>query len=144
MHLADSVLATAVAVSFFTQAVGRSPAGRIALRCSPNVVSSRDTIELHAGGGRELGVRTPDGRFLFLAFVQETSQIEPTITPSRLRSGAALSFKVSDALGAVSTDRGPVERVFKVPGRYRFVVSDNLETEDDLGVNGTCDVALRP
>ena len=131
-------------MGFFTQAVDRSTAGRIALRCSPNVVSSRDTIELHAGGGRELGVRTPDGRFLFLAFVQETSQVVPTIAPSRLRSGAAVLFRVSDAVGAVSIDHGPVERVFTVPGRYRFVVSDNLETEDDLGVNGTCDVTLRP
>jgi len=118
---------------------------RLTLRCSPKVVSSRDTVQLRFGAtpGRELGVRTPDGRFLFLAFAQETAQVAPPIAPSRLRADATVSVKVSDAIGAGSIDHGPIERIFMASGRYRFVMSDNLETEDDRGLNGTCDVTLR-
>jgi TonB family protein len=55
-----------------------------------------------------------------------------------------LALKVSEVRGAVSMDRGPSQLVFRVPGAYHFVVSDNLETEDETGANGTCDVTFRP
>jgi hypothetical protein len=61
-----------------------------------------------------------------------------------LMSDRAVSFRVANAAGLRSMERGPVEKVFAAPGRYRFVVSYNLETEDDGGANGTCDVTLQP
>jgi len=118
--------------------------GRIGLRCTPSTVTKAGALSLHfeAARGRELGVRTPDGRFLFIAFAQEVPALASPVPPSALLLSTPLQLHVGQLVGAQSMGRGQLERVFTVPGRYRFVVSENLETEDDRGVNGSCVVRL--
>jgi hypothetical protein len=108
-------------------------------------VSSQSSVELRFDGphGRELGVRTPDGRFLFIAFEQENPKVIPPVPSARFTAMQSLKLDVPKAVGVDSIDTGKAERIFTVPGSYRFVVADNLETEDDAGVNGVCQVQFR-
>ena len=81
------LLAGATCLGFVPQRLDNQPR-RHTLRCTPAVVRSSGTVELQFEGahGRELGVRTPDGRFLFIAFEQETPDSVPPVPIARFQT----------------------------------------------------------
>lgn len=115
------------------------------LRCTPAVVAHGDTLELRFtdSHGGELGVWTPEGRFLFIAFEQEDPDTVPPIPSVRFKSTRSVRLEVKTVKGVESPTRGHSQTVFKEVGRYWFIASENLETEDDTGANRVCTVTFR-
>jgi hypothetical protein len=114
------------------------------MRCEPKTIHMGESLTLvmplpHEG---ELGVLAPHNRFLFIAFAPESS-VTPPLASSTFKPMGRLRLDSAVAVGLpeISPDASS-ERIFTAPGTYRFVVSQNLETEDDLGLNLVCDVRL--
>jgi len=119
---------------------------RLALQCTPRVLSSGANLLVEVLGPRdralrELGVRTPQGKFLFIAFTPENgvNTSHPTISSDDFLAKRSVDLKVSSLIG-VDLSSDTAERVFAAPGRYTFVASENLETEDETGANISCTV----
>ena len=55
----------------------------------------------------------------------------------------SLKLDVRTATGLESVTRGNPQALFGQGGRYQFVVSENLETEDETGANQACTVEFR-
>jgi hypothetical protein len=90
--------------------------------------------------GGQLGVWAPGNRFFFIAFTPERD-VRPPIPASTFKRLRRLELDTALAVGLRSISRDAVpERIFTVPGQYRLIVSENLETEDEAGVNLVCDV----
>ena len=121
-------------------------AERVWFRCSPHTVGPDSTVTLTATvpHGPELGVRTPDNRFLFIAFVQETKDSVPPVAGETFRKMASLPLKVADAKGLASIGSSDYLTIFTTPGTYQFVLADNLETEAEFGGHKTCEVQFVP
>ena len=114
------------------------------LRCEPSRLRVGETLTLRirTPHGRELGVRTPTGRFLFIAFHPEPGRHinQPPISSSAFLGMKTVQLLSPSAIGLdLPADSAP-EHVFTSPGTYRFVVSDNLETEDEGHANLWCTV----
>jgi hypothetical protein len=118
----------------------------VQFRCGPNVVSSADTLTLTFSSphGPELGVRTPDQQFLFIAFVQETPQSVPPVRGEVFAKMRSLKLSVKGATGLDHIGSSEPRAIFSVPGTYRFILADNLETEADFGGHQACDVRFAP
>jgi hypothetical protein len=118
------------------------------LNCTPSVMTPDKTLTLRmpVPHGRELGVRTPQGRFLFIAyqFDEQANPIPPPVPSADFLRMNSIELSPALARGVAVSQRSPAEPVFTTPGRYQFVLSDNLETEDDAHANLTCDVRYRP
>lgn len=114
------------------------------MRCEPQTARVGQTIVLHMPlpHGGQLGVWAPSKTFFFIAFTPEEG-VRPPIPTSRFKRLRTLQLDTASARGleAISRDAVP-ERIFRVPGQYRFIVSQNLETDDEAGVNLVCDVRL--
>src|SRR5438132_13530613 len=122
------LLAGATCLTFVPQRLDNQPR-RHTLRCTPAVVRSSGTVELQFEGahGRELGVRTPDGRFLFIAFEQETPDSVPPVPIARFQTLKYLRLQVATARGLESIGSKEPQLIFKEFGTYRFIESNNLE-----------------
>ena len=112
-------------------------------RCSPAVVGpdGEVTLTLTLPHGRELGVRTPDNDFLFIAFDPQKGNPTPPIDSRTFEKMRSLKLPVADVKGMELTSSG-LRPIFTTPGPYRFIISHNLETEDDLGLNRSCTVGF--
>jgi hypothetical protein len=117
------------------------------LNCTPSVMTPGKTLTLRmpVPHGGELGVRTPQGRFLFIAyqFDEQANPIRPPVPSADFIRMNSIELSSSMARGVDLSQRSPAEPVFTTPGRYRFILSDNLETEDDAHANLICDVRYR-
>jgi hypothetical protein len=114
------------------------------LRCEPSTLRVGETLTLRirTPHGREFGVRTPTGRFLFIAFHPESGRHvnHPPIPSSAFLGMKTVRLPISSAMAVdLPADSAP-EHVFTSAGIYRFVVSDNLETEDEGHANLWCTV----
>ncbi len=117
------------------------------LRCEPRTLRPGQTLTLHLPmpHGRELGVAAP-GRFLFIAFRPEqgTYRKKPPIPSTRFLEMYSVRLPVSSAVGInLPADTAP-EPIFTSPGTYQFIVSDNLETEDDAWTFLRCSIRFLP
>lgn len=117
------------------------------LNCTPSVMTSGRTLTLRmpVPHGGELGVRTPQGRLLFIAyqFDAQANPIRPPVPSADFIKMNSIELASSMAMGVDLSNRSPAEPIFTTPGRYRFIVSHNLETEDDAHANLICDVRYR-
>lgn len=116
------------------------------LICSPRSLSQGQTLSVVVGNSagrelRELGVRTPQGKFLYIAFAPESGEhtSHPPIPTATFLAKPTATLDVSSAV-AVDLSADTSEKIFTAPGRYTFVASENLETEDETGANLSCDV----
>ena len=137
LTLAGLVMAAGMARQAFA---GAQPP---ALRCTPATVHAGQVLTLHlaASHGKELGVRTPAGRFLFLAYQPEgTGSVSPPIASSRFVRLTTVKLPTSSAVGVSLSSGSQPELLFTSSGTYRFVVSENLETEDEAAANHWCAV----
>jgi hypothetical protein len=130
----------AVSIVVGGEAAQRRPNSQ--LHCAPAVMTEEQTLKLRMPlpHGGELGVRTPEGRFLFIAyrFDEQTNSIRPPVPSTDFMKMAALELSPRMTTGVDLARRSSAEPVFTKTGRYRFIVSYNLETEDDA--NLACDV----
>jgi hypothetical protein len=113
------------------------------LRCELKSIKGASSIVLKMPlpHGHELGVWTPNKKFLFIAFEPEENVVPP-IPSSSFKKMSSLTLG-KDAVGLeVISPKSQRLPVLTLPGRYRFIVSENLETEDELGLNLLCDVKL--
>lgn len=122
-------------------------AAAVAMECSPFELFSSGELTLSFPGkhGGELGVLTPSHSFLYLVYEQEEGAPPPLLRPAEFMESRELRLPVADlrGWGASSPNAGSPVRVFSEPGLYRFVVGENLETEDEAGGNTQCEVRLR-
>ena len=116
------------------------------LVCTPRSLSPGQTLSVvvkNSAGRelRELGVRTPHGKFLFIAFAPESGEhtSHPPISTAAFLAKPTATLNVSSATG-VDLSGDTSEKIFTASGRYTFVASENLETEDETGANLSCDV----
>ena len=114
----------------------------VEFRCAPKVLTATDTLTLTFSGphGAELGVWAPDTRFLFIAFVQETPQSVPPIRGEEFAQMRSLKLSVKGATGLDYIGSSEPRVIFSVPGTYRFILADNLETEAAFGGHQPCEV----
>ena len=144
--MADFAVVSGEAVVFLRSIQGSSPAVKEnatgSLSCTPSALHSGQTLTLSMprNHGRELGVATPDG-FLFIAFRPEGTTGAPI--PSSVFLELSEVTLGTSAVGMASIGGEP-QQIFSRPGRYEFVVSQNLETEDDAGVNLHCAIEYVP
>jgi len=109
----------------------------VQFQCTPRSVTSGQSVTLHlpATHGGELGVQTPDKRILFIAL---DSEPQAPVATAAFKSLRTLELPTATAQGLAPADAWKPDRIFTVAGTYRFVVSDNLETEDEGGANLWC------
>jgi len=115
------------------------------MRCEPQTIKARQTLTVHMPmpHGGELGVWTPENKFFFIAFEPE-QDIKPPIPMAKFKNLRMLKINTASAVGLESISRNAVpEHIFTVSGKYRFIVSNNLETEDEEGHNLICDVDFK-
>jgi len=116
--------------------------------CTPSVIEQGSTLTLQmpTSHGGELGVWTPKHRFLFIAyeFDEQTNPIQPPIPSAKFSKARSIALSPLSAKGVDLAERTPQEPLFTAAGIYHFIVSDNLETEDDAHENLICDVRYRP
>ena len=122
----------------------------LVLRCEPHVLAEGSALHVEIEGPRgrslrELGVLTPRDKFLFIAFAPENgaNTSHPPIPSEEFLAKRLAVLKVSSLTG-VDLGEDTTERVFVAPGQYKFVASENLETEDDAGENISCVVRYGP
>lgn len=121
------------------QPTSTNSASRQQMHCAPSYTKPETiTLIMPMPHGRELGVSTPDGRFLYIAYRPETGRAQPLITSSDFLGKDRLRLTISSALGT-QANKTP-ELIFTAAGTYEFIVSDNLETEDDAGTFLRCKV----
>lgn len=132
-------------VAWVSLGVGGCPGSfKPRISCSPSHLRQGQTLRVrlpNAHGG-EFGVWTPDNRFLFIAyqFDHESNPIEPPIPMAEFVKMRSLELATETTNGIELSEHSGAERVFTRSGKYRFIVSENLETEDDAHVNLICDV----
>jgi hypothetical protein len=118
------------------------------MRCTPSIIEQGNTLTLQmpTSHGGELGVWTPKHRFLFIAyeFDAQANPIQPPIPSAEFLKVRSIALSPLSAKGVDLSGRTPQEPLFTAAGMYRFIVSDNLETEDDTHENLICDVRYRP
>ena len=129
------------------------PAGPMPPPESKNMICTPDELEpgtemtvvLPKTHGSDFAVIAPNGTFYFISFEQpdSASPIQPIFPADVFRGMTTLAIKVDDTRG-VEWKQGGAERalIFRKSGKYRLVVSDNLETEDPE-LQGFCNVEYR-
>ena len=99
------------------------------LACSPESLSSSDTLvlTLGPGHGRELAIRrVSDNTWYFLAVWMPAADEPQLMTPEQF----AVARRVEVPAGfLVKASDGPLERVLNRPGKYEAYVSETLESE---------------
>ena len=137
-HTSFRAVFGAASLSFAMGLMPQHPAN-VQFQCTPRSVTATQGVTLHlpATHGGELGVQTPDKRFLFIALDSEPQAPLATAAFKPLRT---LELRTATAQGLDPADAWKPNRIFTVAGTYRFVVSDNLETEDEGGANLWCSV----
>jgi hypothetical protein len=127
--------------------VSGSPPPTATLRCTPSVISPGKTLTLKLSmpHGRELGVWTPHDRFLFIAYDldEQDNPVQPPIPAGDFVQRHSLEVSTLSAKGVDLIKQSSPELIFNEPGTYRFIVSDNLETDDDAHQNLLCDVRYK-
>jgi len=140
------ILALVMTLSFKPVVAQRRSTPR--MHCTPSVIEERNTLTLQmpTSHGGELGVWTPRHRFLFIAyeFDSQANPIQPPIPSAEFLKVRSIALSPLSAKGVDLSERTPQEPLFTASGTYRFIVSDNLETEDDAHQNLICDVRYRP
>jgi hypothetical protein len=115
--------------------------------CTPSVIEQGGTLTLQMpkSHGGELGVWTPKRRFLFIAyeFDEQANPIQPPIPSAEFLKARSITLSPLSAKAVDLAERAPPEPLFADAGIYHFIVSDNLETEDDTHQNLVCDVRYR-
>lgn len=77
-------------------------------------------------------------------FNEQANPIQPPIPSAKFLKARSIALSPPSAKGVDLGERTPPEPLFTAAGIYRFIVSDNLETEDDAHENLLCDVRYRP
>ena len=95
--------------------------------CSPKEVNRGDTIVLtfQVPHGQDLAVLTPDKKFVHIVYGPSGGIAEP----DEFRSMKTLEINTETHTGWLDEDN-PDAPVFRKPGKYTFLLSDNLESED--------------
>jgi hypothetical protein len=119
-------------------AMGAEGALATNLGCAPKVLRPGDTltIRLPLPHGGELGVWNPKGEFQFIAYRKDTDNAPlPPIDFDNFRKQTEVQLVIATAKGVPVRDGfEQPELLFSAPGRYHFLVSDNLETENPPGL----------
>ena len=116
-------------------------------QCAPKVFTSRDTIALRAEipHGGWLIVAAPDSTIFELTsptFMQFRG-FAPLIDPEAFKETLILRFRADVRTKADVYGRDTLERVFRLPGEYRFTIGENLATEyDEEDPNWHCSIRL--
>ena len=141
-------LAFGICMGSVTEGGQRRAAPRF--RCTPAVLGPGEmlNIQMPIPHGRELGVWTADDRFLFIAYDSDepVNPVPAPVAAASFVSMTSLELPVSAATGvelSYSHGKAGPETIFTKFGTYRFIVSDNLETEDDLHKNIRCEVRYK-
>ena len=103
-----------------------------AFRCEPAVLHARDTlhIDMPRQHGSELGVFTPDGRFLYVVAYQAGGQVVAN-RPQAFSGLTALHLPVIGATASPSPG-GARQPIFSDTGTYRFRISEEAELSASL------------
>jgi hypothetical protein len=116
---------------------GSPAAGAPGIECSPSVVHPGDTliIRMTLPHGGQLGAWNPKGEFQFIAYRADTDLPPPPIAFEVFRNQSEVRLTTTAAKGVPVRDGfEKPELLFSAPGRYHFLVSDNLETENPPGL----------
>ena len=103
-----------------------------AFRCEPTVLHASDTlhIAMPRQHGSELGVFTPDGRFLYVVAYQAGSQVSANL-PQAFSRVTAVRLPVAGATASPSPG-GARQPIFSDTGTYRFRISEEAELSASL------------
>ena len=113
-------------------------------RCSPGTVAHGDTLVLEKDlpGSQELAVRRPGSITPhFLVVGSPPPQMQPLMSPEELGARREVRVPVSQLAGLEWRVGAAQERIFTLPGTYRFILGPNLESEEP---GYTCDVEFQP
>jgi len=86
--------------------------------------------------GGDFGVWNPKGEFQFISYKKASAE-EPTppLDPKTFRTTAEVTLAAATAMGIPVRDGfEKPELIFQRPGLYRFLVAENLETENPPGL----------
>jgi hypothetical protein len=86
--------------------------------------------------GGEFGVWNPKGEFQFISFKKvSANEPAPPIEPDVFRTTTELKLATATAKGSPVRDGfEKPELIFTRPGTYRFIVAENLETDNPPGL----------
>jgi hypothetical protein len=104
-----------------------------------SVLYKNETLQLHftVPHPQYLGVIDPDGRFFYVVFPEESSsgQLKPFVNSEKFETLKTLKIKTS-SFKADPYTHGVLENkpVFTKSGTYRFLLGDNLHTDDESAV----------
>lgn len=114
------------------------------LQCSPDKLSRNDVLVLKFGARHEseLAVVRPDKEYFFVAQRRLARGARADGIPSEMFSGISELHIVPDTFRARRWRSGVIdsERLFDRPGKYVFLLGENLESEHE-GVQ-SCEVTL--
>ena len=121
--------------------------GAAEMKCSPKVLVPGGllTLRMPASHGADFGVWNPKGEFQFISYNKASAE-EPTspIDPSTFRTEPEVKLPAATAVGIPVRDGfEKPELIFQRPGLYRFVVAENLETENPPEAVLRCTVRFR-
>jgi len=117
------------------------------LSCQPTVIVPGGKLTLHFAMPHpaELAVVAPDGTYFFPVYDPDTSApgLRPLVDKPSFRPMSDLQLDVSGATGSPwVSGRTSNEPIFRLPGKYRFVLTDILETDAAENVS-RCMVTLK-
>jgi hypothetical protein len=107
-------------------------------QCAPKQFTLRDTITLRAEvpHGGQLSVVTPDGTIYPLIFpLGEDPKTTALMPPATFENTLITRFRADIRQRPAIYGRDTVERIFRKPGDYTFILGSNLETEVDDEAN---------
>lgn len=84
-----------------------------------------------------LGVLTPNGRFFYVVFPNETAvgQLRPFVESTQFRSTEQMNINLTTFKADPYTDGVYTNQlVFTKSGKYKFIMGDNLHTDDPTAV----------
>jgi hypothetical protein len=118
------------------------------LTCSPTTLNQNSTLSLRFGlpHPAELAIEAPDGTFYFVAYDRNAGTPagqSPLVDKASFRKMAELKLEVSKAEASpLVYGRNSNERIFRLPGKYKIVLADNIQSDDDSNVF-RCQITLK-
>jgi hypothetical protein len=118
------------------------------LSCSPTTLTDNGSLILRFAlpHPSELSIEAPDGTIYFMVYERNDnipSGEAPLVGKSSFRAMAELKLDVARAMGSPLTyGRDSNERVFQIPGIYKIVLADNIQSDADQDVY-RCKVTLK-
>jgi hypothetical protein len=118
------------------------------LSCDPAVLTDSSTLKLRFAlpHPTELAIVAPDGTFYFVVYDRNPDTPAghtPLVGKAAFRGMAELNLEVSKATATpLEYGRNTNERIFRTPGKYKVVLANNIQSDDDRDVY-RCQVTLK-